>query len=209
MDKDLNGEFDLSKLGEKSGKKEKLLELVKKDSHLHFYSSFSAYPKGIRFEDQRSGEEILLFLRRHFVTNVPWILLSLFLAVLPVFFPFFFADLPFPPPSPNVIALLLATYYLVIFGFVLLNFTLWYFHTGIVTNFRVIDIDITSILIREVAEAKNEDIQDVSYTQIGFVRSLFNYGDVHVQTSGSLQNVEFDRVPRPSVVARIIGDLNK
>ena len=61
--------------------------------------------------------------------------------------------------------------------------------------------------MRQISEAKNKSIEDVSYTQIGFVRSLFNYGDVMVQTAGAENNIEYDRVPRPSVVADIIGDL--
>ena len=206
MDNTLRGEFNLSAPLDsdvpKTGTK------LNGHSNLHFFSSFASYPEGISFEEQKVGETIELLLRRHFVTNVPWILGSLILIILPIFFPILFANPPFPMPSSNIVALLVTTYYTFIFGFVLLNFTLWYFHTGIVTNLRVIDTDITGILFRVVSEAKNEDIQDVTYTQIGFIRSLFNFGDVSVQTSGSVQNIEFDRVPKPSIVARIIGELS-
>lgn len=205
MDKTLSGEFNLST-------PEKIVPSItnppsQSKDKIHFSSSFAYCPEGVNFEEQKENEKIELFLRRHFITNFPWILASLALSLLPILFPFISKTLPFPLPSPTIIILILFTYYVFIFGFLLLNFTLWYFQTGIVTNIRVIDVDITGILFREVSEAKDEDIQDVTYTQIGLIRSLFNYGNVLVQTSGSLQNIEFDRVPRPATVARIIGDL--
>lgn len=216
----LEGEFILNKPEQATEEEAKKIEAEeKKEAQAvvqqkiphpsHFYSSFTENPTGIYFAEQEQGEEILLLLRRHFITNLPWMLTALFFAILPISFPFAFATLPITPPQPGTIALLLLFYYLVLFGFVLVKFTLWYFHTGIVTTRRLIDIDLHGILYRQVSETKNKNIEDVSYDQIGFVRSLFNYGDVHVQTAGAENNIEYDRVPRPSIVADIIGDLQK
>jgi len=212
MDSTLHGEFNLSTpdidLPQKNDSTSLPLE-KEKTSNLHFYSSYSHNPKGVTFEDQESGENILLLLRRHFLTNLPWLLSGVILMFLPVIFPFILSVFPFPMPSSNIVILILLTYYLIISGFILLNFTLWYFQTGIITNNRVIDIDINGILYREITETNNEEIQDVSYTQIGFIRSLFKYGDVAVQTAGSKQNVKYDKIPNPGQVSRIIGDLSK
>lgn len=177
-------------------------------SHAKFFSSFCKNPKNLTFAEREEGEEIILLLRRHFVTNVPWITTSLVFAILPLLSPFLVPLLPFTIPQQSTMVLLFSFYYLVIFGFILVKFTLWYFHTGIVTSKRLIDIDIHGILYRQISEAKNRNIEDVTYTQIGFVRSLFNYGDVFVQTAGAENNVEYDKVPRPSIVADIIGDLH-
>lgn len=212
MANELSGEFVLND-SNKSTPPEPAISasigsIIPKSVKMHFYTTFAHMPSGITFQDQEPGELILLLLRRHFVTNVPWITFVILLSILPfTLFPFILAFFPFPLPSPNVLLLLLAFYYLLIFGIALLNFTLWYFQVGLVTSIRIIDVDINGILYRQVSEARDDDIQDVSYEQIGFVRSLFNYGDVLIQTSGSIQNVEFDRVPRPSVVSRTIADL--
>lgn len=208
MDNGLHGEFNLSTPDIDLPQPSDVTLPFKKTSNLHFYSSYCRNPKGITFEDQEHDEDILLLLRRHFITNLPWLLSGLFLILLPIIFPFILSVFPFPIPTSNILTLMLATYYLIIFGFLLLNFTLWYFNTGIVTNIRVIDININGILYREVAETNNEEIQDVSYAQIGFIRSLFDFGDVAVQTAGSKQNVEYDKIPKPSIVSRIIGDLS-
>jgi len=212
MDKTLKGEFVLNttpKTSKESSpeKKEATLHTTHKNSP-HFYSSYVINPKNISFIDQEADEEILLFIRRHFITNVPWLVGSFLLAILPVtLFPYLIAFSPFPALNGQTLFLMIFFYYLIIFGYVLLKFTLWYFHVGIITNKRVVDIDIHGILYKDISEARNEYIQDVSYSQIGAVRSLFNYGDVFVQTAGSMQNIEFDRAPRPATIARIIGDL--
>lgn len=175
----------------------------------HFYSSFWQEPLGVNFAEQEVNEEILLLLRRHFVTNIPWIAAALVLLLLPFAFPFVINFFPFPLPSSQTLLLSLLFYYLVVFGFVLLNFTLWYFQVGLVTNIRVIDVDLAGILYRRISEAKVQNIEDVTYNQVGFIRSLFNYGNVLVQTAGAEENIEYDRVPRPSRVAEIIGDLSQ
>lgn len=177
-------------------------------SNPHFFSSFVEYPRNVSFADQEENEEIILIIRRHFVTNVPWIISAVLLSIFPfTLFPLVVLVSPFPVLLPQTEILLLLFYYLAIFGFILLRFTLWYFHIGIITSTRIRDIDIHGILYKDVSEAKNEFIQDVSYSQIGFVRSVFNYGEVSVQTAGSKPNIEFDKAPKPSIIARIIGDL--
>ncbi len=200
MEKNLEGEFILNpKTTHKSLHHDKP----------HFYTSFGEYPEGVTFINQEEGEEVALLLRRHFITNVPWIAFSIFLALLPLLIPFVAATFPLPAFSSSTITLMFAFYYLFIFGFILLNFALWYFHVGLVTTLRILDIDLAGILYRQITVTKHENVEDVTHSQIGFVSSLFNYGDVHVQTAGTEVNIEFDRIPRPSKAAEIIHDLSK
>jgi len=69
-----------------------------------------------------------------------------------------------------------------------------------------VDVDVHGILIREITETRLELVEDISYKQIGFIPSLFDYGEVHIQTAGSQQNIEFDKAPNPAKIAEIIGD---
>lgn len=179
-----------------------------KSSSPHPFSSYCYYPKGVSFEDQEANEEIILMIRRHFVTNIPWIVTSLVLAILPfTLFPIIASLSPFMLPSPDIQLLALAFYLLGVFGFALLRFTLWYFNVGIVTNLRLRDIDINGLLYKSISEAKLSFVQDVSYDQIGLIRSVFNYGDVLVQTAANVSNIEYDRVPKPATISKIISDL--
>src|SRR5437899_8823284 len=54
--------------------------------NIHNAGIFSTYcknPGNISFGTQEPSEQILLFLRRDFITNVPWILSSLLLTIAP------------------------------------------------------------------------------------------------------------------------------
>lgn len=184
--------------------------LVKPDkkSSPHFYSSYCYYPKNVKFLNQEPDEEIILLIRRRFIVNLPWIITSIFLAIIgSILFPFIFASLPITPLTPLQSTVFLTLYLLIIFGFMLTKFTLWYFHIGIVTNKRIKDIDIHGVLYKDIAETRINLIQDVKYSQVGFLPSLFNFGDVFVQTAGAEPNIEFDKAPQPARIAKIIGDM--
>lgn len=184
------------------------LQGVKGHSKPHFYSAFSYYPKGIKFQDQEQDEEVILLVRQHFITNVPWILGIFLLGLLPVLLSFLIPFFPFLLLiSQELLFLSLLFYYLILFSFALLYFTIWYFNVGIITNKRLIDIDVHNILVRVLSEARLNSIQDVTVTQVGGIRSIFNYGDIDIQTEALKQNIEFYRVPRPNFIRTVVGNL--
>lgn len=174
----------------------------------HFYSSLVLRPDGVVFQNQEADEEVILLIRRDFITNIPWIV-SLFLlafvppvlfVLVPVFFPIISVAQPF-------IIISLFFYYFILFGFAVLYFAIWYFNVGLVTNKRVIDMDVANILVKETSEARLPAISDVTYTQIGGIQGFFDYGDVRVLTETYEQNLEFDRAPNPNMIRRVIGEL--
>lgn len=183
--------------------------LHKKQQSLGQFSSYCIRPKGITFANQEPDEIILLFLRRHFFTNIPWILTALFLIALPLFFfalSFFINFAIFPLPT-NVVAVLTAFYYLTIFGYVLSNFLSWFYNIGMVTQKRIIDLDSSSILSHNIATSAINELIEVKFTQGGFFQSLFHYGDIHIQTEAVHANFEFIAAPNPTEATDIISDL--
>lgn len=183
-------------------------ESTRKHSKPHFYSAFAHYPDGFTFKDQENGEEVILLIRQHFITNLPWIVGFTLLGFFPPLF-FFFAPLFLDSLliSPALLVITTLFYYLVLFAFAVLYFTLWYFNAGIITNKRIIDIDVPNILIRVLSEARLNAVQDVTITQVGGIRSIFNYGDVDIQTEAVRQNLEFYRVPQPNFIRTLVGNL--
>ncbi|HUQ84889.1 MAG TPA: hypothetical protein VM077_01055 [Candidatus Limnocylindrales bacterium] len=173
---------------------------------------FSAYcpnPTGINFANQEPDENIVLFLRRHFITNVPWIVSVLLLLIVPVlifsisnFFAISFFAIP-----PQLSFVLVSFYYLFILNFGFLKFINWFYHVGIVTQKRLVDLDVDNILHYHLAETEISDVVDVSYAQRGFFQSFFKYGDVHIQTQAIKANFQFEQCPNPGEVADIITDL--
>lgn len=172
-------------------------------------AEFALDPAGVHFATQGEEEKIHLFLRRHFVTNIPWILFIVFLSVLPaVAAPFIDIILPTTfLSSVNWAVVALLFYYIVVFGLVIVNFINWYFNVYIVTNQRVVDVDFYNIIYREVSSTRLNLIQDITVKTGGVLKAVFDYGHVFIQTAGTEVNFDFHDVPHPQRVAREIEAL--
>lgn len=173
-------------------------------------TAYAERPKGLKFETQHEGEEVIVFMRPHFATNIPWISAVVLLALAPFgIIPFLLTLVGIPDIPFKYYLVGVAFWYLATFGYALLNFTLWYYNIYIVTNERIIDIDFLQLLYKRFSEARLTNVEDVTYTAGGFFAALFNYGDVHIQTAGQVNNFEFHYIPKPAQVVKIIGGLVK
>lgn len=184
--------------------------LVKKDTFIRqALSSFLAFPEGIRFVTQEPGETIVLLLRKHWITNIGWIIVTAFLIILPIFlYPVLFMAGIFPIDTPLVFStFLIFSWYLLTFSYILVNFILWYFTVSIVTNERIIDVDFVNLLHKQFAETRISKVEDVTSKTGGFIKSFFDYGDVFLQTAATNSVFHFIAVPRPDKVVKIVNQL--
>jgi membrane protein YdbS with pleckstrin-like domain len=89
------------------------------------------------------------------------------------------------------------------------NFLRWYFHVGIITNQRAIDIDFPSTLFKSVTIAELRDVQEVTTKAVGYIGAVFNFGDIFIQTAGTRANIEFHNAPQPSQIVKVINELSQ
>lgn len=177
----------------------------------HLLSSFIERPARTHFETQQAGEEIILLLRAHPITNLRWIIIGIVLILTP-FFLFLAAPLVLGLPVSSATVqqffiIFSIVWELIAFGYIFEQFLNYYFSVYIVTNLRVVDIDFINLLSKVVSDAQLDDIEDITYNQNGILRSIFNYGDIIIQTAGAKQEFDFYAVPRPDDVAQIISEL--
>ena len=165
-------------------------------------AAFVTRPKNVRFETQERKEKIVLLLRRHWITNLPWLLITGLMMVAPVVFPFL-PILEFLPSRYQFISLIV--WYLLTTAFAFEKFLGWFFNVNIITDERIIDIDFPSLLYRDISSAKIDQIQDISVKVGGFIRSLFDFGDVLIQTAGAVPEFCFEAVPHPAQVSKILN----
>lgn len=172
-------------------------------------STFYENPQQIRFQDQHDHEKILLFLRKHWVTNIPWITLSFILLLVPVFgIPFInISDLINLTIPFNYLIAGIMFWYLLTFGFILTSFLFWFYNVGIITNERIIDVDYIYLLYSEVTATVIEKIEDVTNKRGGFLEVIIDSGDVFVQTAGTEPNIEFQNIPKPNLVVKTLTNL--
>lgn len=167
-------------------------------------SAFNFRPSKMKFETQESDEEIIVLLRKHPLTNLNWVLI----AILGIIMPSFFGYLPFFVTAPSGFKVIIVlAWYMFTLAFALQKFLLWFFNVMIVTNRRVVDIDFLNMVYKEVSDTELEKVVDVTLKMGGVFRTMFDYGDVLIQTAGEAPNFEFLAVPRPSKVAKILQDL--
>ena len=167
-------------------------------------AAFSVFPKKVRFETQEIKEEIILLLRRHWVTNLPWILIGLFMFFIPLALSSF-QVLSFMPPEFRLMTVII--WYMIILAYVLESFLSWYFNVYLITDERLVDVDFYSLIYKRVSETKIDRIQDVSYSQGGIVQAMFNFGTVHIQTAGEVPEFAFEDVPRPARITKVLNQL--
>lgn len=172
-------------------------------------------PYELRFESQQDDETVLLLGRRHFITNFGWITTICFALVIP----FFWGEFPFfKALDGNTLVSLTMLWYLAIIFYGLQSFLMWFYNVYIITNERLIDVDFTGLLSKTVNVCQISRIEDVNYTQKGFLASMLNYGDVIVQTAseqktpdsaGELSAFTFESIAFPDKVASVISQLTE
>lgn len=180
-----------------------------KHSHIHLFDSFCENPPNIKLAEKLEHEEILLFLRKHFITNFPWMIKALLFALLPLFVFFLntfgFLSINFLPIEYRI--LITAAYYFLIAEYTFTSYLTWFYNISLVTTERILDLDFSSIVFENVAATKLTLVEDVKYDRVGVIRSFFDYGDVFVQTAGTQNEFDFLAVPHPERVIKIINSL--
>jgi hypothetical protein len=182
---------------------------------VRLFSSFCKDPDGISFQSQEKDEKVLLFLRKDFITNTKWILIGIFLILLPL--SLILSQQLFKNPLPfltfNFYLIIILFYYLFVAAYLYINFITWYYNVALITDRRVIDVEFSGLVYKDVATTKLSLVQDVSYAQVGVIRTFFDYGNILIQTAGSLDNFVFEATPNPEgavhVVEELIGKQNE
>lgn len=179
---------------------------------LGFFPALFDRPSKIRFAYQDQGEYIELLLRQHWVTNVPWIVLSVIGLLFPATFPtlavLLESVLGFTIPT-DVKFTLVVLWYMFMTAYIIEKFLGWYFNIYIITNSHVVDIDFHNLLSRHSTEVRLQDIQSPRAKLSGVFGSLFNFGNVHIETAAKTQTIDFMAVPKPDLVVDRIQDLQE
>lgn len=192
---------------------ETVKKLVKEGFSQPPWRSLTACPPKTKFEAQNDKEQILLLMRRHPVTNLWWIVLAAMLSGVPLFWD----EFPLVASVTALTRLALGVFwYLGLMFFVVQNILLWFYNVYIVTDERVIDVDFFGLLYKNVNVTQIRKIEDVSYSQVGMMSSMFNYGNVIIQTAAEQRSEDrreetsaftFEAVSNPDQVVKVIGEL--
>jgi len=157
----------------------------------------------VRFSTQYADEKVILVVRKHPVTQLSWIVNGVILLALLLLLNALFPD--FLKPNQIIAINIFGIFF--IFSYVWVNFLLWYFTVGVISNERIVDLDFYNLIYKEFSATIIRQVSDITTKIGGFFGSILNFGDVFVKTEGFEQNIEFDDIPRPSEVVKIINIL--
>lgn len=164
------------------------------------------------FPGQEESEIVFIFARPYFLAFIPTILIFLVAYFFGFAVQYVLANGLIFNPDPsiaNAIILLLSVYELVcVIVFVVALFD-FYFDIFIVTNRRVVDIHQDQLFSRPIAELSLDDVEDVKSEVTGLFETIFNYGDVHVQTAGAQDFFQAENLRFPREITAIVLDLSQ
>jgi len=173
----------------------------------HTKSPFSAFlvnPKIFDFTEREDQETIILAVRPHWIINLKWMLITIFMLFVPNIIDML-NTLQSLPANYQFVAHLF--WYLFTFIYAFEKFLDWYFDVFIVTNKRLVDIKFNNLMNKHFAEADISVIQDVSSSVRGILGTFFNFGTVLIQTASEINQIIFKNVPNPEKIIKAIQEL--
>lgn len=93
-------------------------------------------------------------------------------------------------------------------SYFMMEWTLWYLDTWILTDQRLVDIQVTSPFRRRIAELPLDQVQDVTASQSGFLPSILDFGDVRVQSAAKESFFFLRAISQPHALQRRILTLS-
>lgn len=152
------------------------------------------------FEGKRDTEEVEIFLYSHWIIPILKIVYYLLLSALPLVPILFFAREIVEYEIISLVLFALVGYYMLLWSIMFYELMLYLLDTWIVTDERILDIIQTSFFIRTTAELDLSRVQDISVRTSGFIQTIFDYGDVEVQSAGAVNKFLFRQVAHPQMV---------
>lgn len=162
------------------------------------------------FPSQQEGEHIYLVVREHWFHFALKVLIWLIFVAA-----FFLFKLYMPPLLPGLFAgtigqvtsLFEQVYGIFLIVVIFLLWVFYYLNIQIITNLRIVDIDQEGLFSHVISELHIDKIEDVTSSVNGIFGTIFDYGNVYVQTAAAVDKFEFTNVPQPGRLEKLILDL--
>lgn len=162
------------------------------------------------FPGQQSGESIYLVVRQHWVILakrlVIWGILVAALMIVRHYLPLLGPVILEGAVAP-LINMLIQVYILFLITSLFIIWVLYYLNMYIVTNERIVDVDQKGLFSHHVSELNMEKIEDVTSEVNGILGHIFDYGTVYIQTAGTRERFDFENVPNPGQITKLILEL--
>ncbi|MBU1034775.1 PH domain-containing protein [Patescibacteria group bacterium] len=162
---------------------------------------------------QAPDENVVKVLRRHWLTLLPLGFSLLFILLLPIAIAIVIEIIKPDLYSNQALTTLLvlggSIFLLFAWLFLYQNYIDYYLDIWIVTDRRILNIEQHGLFGRTVSELRLYRVQDVTSEVRGFWKTMFDYGEVYIQTAGEEQRFIFEDIPHPNDAAKLILEMSE
>lgn len=154
-----------------------------------------------------TNEHTIKIFRKHWLVMFFELLLFVVLAIIPaiaLLVAWSQVSSALIPPMGLVLLILFITWVLMMWLGFFIVFTDYFLDVWILTNQRLIDVDQKGLFSREVATLRIEKVEDVTVDITGIFPSMFNYGNIHVQSAGAEKEFTIRYARNPQQVKHLI-----
>lgn len=159
-------------------------------------------PPVVGSDTARQEERLVLIVHKHW-----WALLREIAGILVLFIvPFILVGLVSTVVPPSIDAAQLgaasgfvaALWALLCWHLIFSRWTDFYFDVWIITNWRIIDLDLRGLFHVDIATILDLDhIQDIQTESVGVIQNLLGFGLINIQTAATRREVSFIDCPTP------------
>ncbi len=167
----------------------------------------SLFPKDVKFVRQEKDEEIILVTRKHWIAYAPHLVMALFVLIIPLFLLLITSGTNAHFGKPTIYLGLFVASIVVSVNILVTVLIQWYYNVSIITDKRILSLTVHSIFHHSYTEILWTKIQDVSHDSIGFLSSIFDIGNIYLDTAGAGVDLILRYVPKPRDVQDVIDNL--
>jgi membrane protein YdbS with pleckstrin-like domain len=165
------------------------------------------------FEGKRDDEDVEIFLYSHWIIMVIKTFSYFVMSAVPLGAVLLFSSELNERGFLGGAILLLIAFYMIIWSMYFYEVMIYLLDTWIVTNQRILDIIQKGFFYRTVSELDLTKVQDISVRTSGLIQTVFDFGDVEIQSAGALNKFKFSQVARPQIVKdrimRLVSEAKK
>lgn len=159
------------------------------------------------FEGKRETEKVEVFLYKHWVIIGIQVLFHIFLAFIPFLLIIIFGSFILENNLGTIVFFVSCLYFMLIWSSVFFALTMYLLDTWIVTSERVLDMRQHGFFSRTISDMSLDRIQDVSVKTTGFIPTILGFGNVEIQSAGTIEKFIFKQVANPERVKDAIMEM--
>jgi membrane protein YdbS with pleckstrin-like domain len=180
---------------------ESLLDSFEEDKNVDIF------PQNIRFDRKEKEEEIIMIVRKHWIAYMPHAILAIAVLIIAIALLIISSNAPdIYGKSTTYLGLFVAS--LVVSMNILVTALIqWYYNISIITDKRILSLKVTGIFDHSYTEILWRKIQDVSHDSVGVLSSVFDIGNIYLDTAGEGVDLTLKLVSEPRNIQETINNL--